>query len=137
MHLWALYENRKTPPSGYYVLNIISYFALFRAKTKFCTIYCVLVTKKSHLDEKKDLSQEAVLAAGRSPPTLTRSIIILLLGIYICAPLWGLVNSMICEAIAVPRRRPRVDIFPSAFPSEVTTYYTFLIVQFSKIISFR
>ena len=49
----------------------------------------------------------------------------------------GLVNSMICEAIAVLRRRPRVDIFPSAFPSEVTTYYTFLIVQFSKIISFK
>lgn len=44
---------------------------------------------------------------------------------------------MICEAIAVPRRRPRVDIFPSAFPSEVTTYYTLLIVQFSKIISFK
>ena len=46
-HLCALYENRKTPPSGYYVLNIISYFALFRAKTKFCTIYYVLVTKKA------------------------------------------------------------------------------------------
>ena len=43
--------------------------------------------KKSHLDKQQDLSQEAVLAAGRSPPTLTRSIIILLLGIYICAPL--------------------------------------------------
>ena len=53
-------ENRKTPPSGYYVLNVISYFALFRAKTKFCTIYCVLVTKKSPLDKQQDLS----LAAG-------------------------------------------------------------------------